>query len=251
MGGWPAPAAAAGGWPAAAAGPPGPPGQPGAAGLRRLDTASLRERARDAIRASIVSGDLAPDSVYSVASLAQRLGVSATPIREALFDLGREGLIEVLPKRGLRVPRLSEADLDEITDLRLMVEVPPIARLAGGGIADAELTRLAGLATHTEHAARAGDIVGFLTADKAFHLGLLGLAGNRRLVEFVGRLRDQSRLYGLGGLRASGALARSAAEHAGILDAVRGRDPARAAARMEHHLRHTRGLWAGRAEEDT
>lgn len=238
-----------GGWPAAAAA--GPPDPPGATGLRRLDTASLRERARDAIRASIVSGDLAPDSVYSVAWLAQRLGVSATPIREALFDLGREGLIEVLPKRGLRVPRLSEADLDEITDLRLMVEVPPVARLAGVGIADAELARLAGLATQTEHAARAGDIVGFLTADKAFHLGLLGLAGNRRLVEFVGRLRDQSRLYGLGGLRASGALARSAAEHAGILDAVRGRDPARATARMEHHLRHTRGLWASRAEEDT
>jgi DNA-binding GntR family transcriptional regulator len=243
MPGWPDPPPAADGSPRAAAA--------GEIGLRRLDTASLRERARDAIRASIVSGDLVPDTVYSVASLAQRLGVSATPIREALFDLGSEGLVEVLPKRGLRVPRLSDTDLDEITALRLMLEVPPVAQLATEGVAGPVLDRLAAIAEQTVAAALAGDIVGFLTADKAFHAGLLELAGNRRLLDLVGRLRDQSRLYGLGGLRASGALARSAAEHAGILLAVRRRDPAAAARQMEHHLRHTRGLWAGRGEEET
>lgn len=224
-------------------------------GLRRLDTASLRERARDAIRASIISGDLVPDGVYSVAVLAQRLGVSATPIREALFDLGSEGLIEVLPKRGLRIPRLSDADLDEITSLRLMLEVPPIAALAADGTlllrhGEQAAARLDDIAAQTERAARGGDIIGFLTADKAFHMGLLELTGNRRLIELVGRLRDQSRLYGLSGLHASGALARSAAEHAGILAAVRGRDAAGATARMERHLRHTRGLWAGNGEEE-
>ncbi len=218
--------------------------------LRPLDTASLRERARDAIRASIISGDLVPDAVYSVAALANRLGVSATPIREALFDLGSEGLIEVLPKRGLRIPRLSDADLDQITQLRLMLEVPPVAWLARDGADDAALARLGQVAAQTEQRAGSGDIIGFLTADKAFHTGLLELAGNQRLTALVGRLRDQSRLYGLSGLRESGALARSAAEHAGILSAIAGRDPQEATRLMARHLRHTRGLWAGRAETE-
>jgi DNA-binding GntR family transcriptional regulator len=218
-------------------------------GLRRLTTASLRERARDAIRASIVSGDLAPDVVYSVASLASRLGVSATPIREALFDLGSEGLVEVLPKRGIRIPRLSDADLDEITALRLMLEVPPTARLARGGLGDAIARRLRELAARTEAAAQDRDIVEFLTTDKAFHMTLLRLEGNERLLQLVGRLRDQTRLYGLGALQASGELVQSAAEHAKILQAIEDRDPAEATRRMERHLRHTRGLWAGRSEE--
>jgi DNA-binding GntR family transcriptional regulator len=107
------------------------------------------------------------------------------------------------------------------------------------------------VAEQTVAAARARDIVGFLTADKAFHAGLLELAGHRRLLDLVGRLRDQSRLYGVEGLRTSGTLARSAAEHASILLAVRRRDSIAAARQMEHHLRHTRGLWAGRGEEQT
>lgn len=221
---------------------------PRTAGLQPLDTASLRERARDVIRASIVSGDLAPEVVHTVASLSSRLGVSATPVREALFDLGSEGLVEVLPKRGFRVPRLSDQDLREITELRLMLEVPPAARLATRNLDEQIIEGLRELAARTEAAARDGDIVGFLTMDKAFHLALLRPDGNARLLEMVGRLRDQTRLYGLSGLRESGQLEESGAEHAKILQAIENRDPAQVTRRMESHLRHTRGLWAGRDE---
>ncbi|MGH7758290.1 MAG: GntR family transcriptional regulator, partial [Candidatus Dormibacteria bacterium] len=101
-------------------------------GLLELDRASLRDRALRAIRGSIVTGELAEEKIYPVAYFASRLAVSATPIREALFDLASQGLIEVVRNRGFRVPHLSEHDLDELFQLRRMVELTAVVELARG-----------------------------------------------------------------------------------------------------------------------
>jgi DNA-binding GntR family transcriptional regulator len=91
----------------------------------------------------------------------------------------------------------------------------------------------------------------FLTADRAFHLGLLALGANQRLVRIVGELRDQTRILGLTALASSGALKAAGPEHAAILDAVLARDVAAAQRRMVEHLHHTRGSWAGQTEPDS
>src|SRR4051794_4783192 len=84
---------------------------------------SLREQAVAAIRASIITGEAEPGQIYSVRQFADRLGVSATPIREALLDLAGDGLVEAVRNRGFRILMPSEQDLDEIYRLRLMIEV--------------------------------------------------------------------------------------------------------------------------------
>jgi DNA-binding GntR family transcriptional regulator len=98
--------------------------------------------------------------------------------------------------------------------------------------------------------ALAGDLTGFLEVDRTFHLEILRCTGNRRLVEIVRRLRDETRLVGLPSLRGTETLVSSALEHVQIVDALSQGDGQRAATLMRRHIDHTRGLWAGHPETE-
>ena len=209
---------------------------------------SLRERVAESLRAALVSGRMAPGTTYSIPALAEQFGVSATPVREAMLDLVNEGIMSAVPNKGFRVVELSDAELDQITELRRLLEVPTVGDLAGA-IDRAALRRLRALADAVSDAARRGDVVGYVEADRELHLALLAEAGNPRLVEMVGRLRDQSRLYGLEQLAAEGVLVDSAAEHMRLIDALESGDRRAAERVMAHHLDHVRGIWASRRED--
>ncbi|HWN32778.1 MAG TPA: FCD domain-containing protein, partial [Pseudonocardia sp.] len=93
-------------------------------------------------------------------------------------------------------------------------------------------------------AAEDGDMTVFLESDRDFHLSMLALLGNGRLVQLVEMLRDQTRLYGLRTLAKEGKLVATSLEHFGLLDAMLAGDPDRAAEAMVKHLAHVRGDWA-------
>ncbi len=199
------------------------------------------------LRAAILGGDLAPGSIHSAVSIAEHLGVSPTPVREAMIELARSGLVEVLPNRGFRVTVIDDRDLDEVAELRLMLEVPAMRQLIERA-SDEEITALEGPLKALEDAADRNDVPAFLLADREFHLQLLALTGNQRLVGIIAGLRDQTRIIGLHSLAVAGVLESSAAEHRPILDAIRKRDKKGAERQMVRHLEHTRGAWAGREE---
>lgn len=205
---------------------------------------SLREEIADILRGAVMSGELVPGETYSAPSLAERFGVSATPVREAMLDLAKEGLVEVVPNKGFRVVRLSAAELDALTEIRLLLEVPVVRRLAEVGVPSADLDALRPLAAAIEDAARRRDFIAHVTFDLDFHLGLLALAGNPRLVEIVRSLRQGSRLYGLRALPHESAAVASFHEHAELLDLVAARDAGGAEALMRRHIGHVRGIWA-------
>lgn len=215
----------------------------------RLRRTSLREQAREAIRASIVSGAIEPGVIYSVPSIAAGLGVSVTPVREAMLDLSGEGLIESIRNRGFRITAASDHDLDEIFELRLLLEVPSMVKLCRDR-QPGDLAPFRSIARANAEQARAGDVVGFLETDRELHLGLLARLGNRRLSRTVAQLRAQARLYGLDELARSGQLETSAREHADLLSAIVDGDRRRVESLTRHHLEHTRGIWAGRHEAD-
>ncbi|WP_028059570.1 GntR family transcriptional regulator [Candidatus Solirubrobacter pratensis] len=217
--------------------------------MRQLTPTSLREQAQQVIRASILAGELESGQIYSSATLAERLGVSPTPVREAMLELANGGLVEPVRNRGFRILTPDEGDLDEISALRIMLEAPSM-RTVVERATDAQLRDLRELVTRIEAAAADADVAGFLLADRAFHLGMLELTGNGRLVRLVAQLRDQTRIAGISELAREGNLMRSAAEHREILDALEARDADQAEALMRRHLIHTRGIWAGRAEAD-
>ncbi|MGA0011411.1 MAG: GntR family transcriptional regulator, partial [Candidatus Nanopelagicales bacterium] len=209
---------------------------------------SLRERVAESLRAALVSGRMAPGTTYSIPALAEQFGVSATPVREAMLDLVNEGIVAPVPNKGFRVVELTDAELDQITELRRLLEVPTVGALAGA-IDRSSIKRLRSLASAVSDAARRGDVVAYVEADRELHLALLAGAGNPRLVEIVGRLRDQSRLYGLEQLAAEGVLVDSANEHVQLIDALESGDRRAAERVMAHHLDHVRGIWASRREE--
>ncbi|MFD4945226.1 GntR family transcriptional regulator [Streptomyces sp. NPDC058409] len=206
----------------------------------------LRDQVANALRAALIAGDLRPGMIYSAPALAAEFGVSATPVREAMLDLAREGLVEAVRNKGFRITELTDQDLDDFTELRAMIEVPTVGRIARMGKVS-ELQALRPLALAIVAAAAEHDIIGYLEADRRFHLELLGLAGNRRLVEEVGNLRKRSRLFGLNRLDATGQLTASAEEHVQLLDLVIAGDAQRAEACMLAHMSHVRSIWA---EED-
>ncbi|MGH3360174.1 MAG: GntR family transcriptional regulator [Nocardioidaceae bacterium] len=208
----------------------------------------LRAGVGRALRAAIISGEMQPGVVYSAPSLGTRFGVSATPVREAMLDLVKEGLVISVPNKGFRVTQVSESDLDEITDLRLLIE-PRTVRSVVPGIPAADLPALRRLAQDIVDHAVAGDLIAYTEADRQFHLRLLEYSGNRRLVDLVSDLRSHTRLFGLAPLVEDGKLAESAAEHLELVDLIEAGDDEAAERLMVRHIGHVRGVWAGRADE--
>ncbi|WP_434598635.1 GntR family transcriptional regulator [Streptomyces sp. A5-4] len=215
--------------------------------LTSLNVISAQEHLRDqvahALRAALIAGELRPGMIYSAPALAAEFGVSATPVREAMLDLAREGLVEAVRNKGFRITELTEQDLDDFTELRAMIEVPTVGRIARLARPE-QLEVLRPIALEIVEAARNHDILGYLEADRRFHLGLLALAGNRRLVEEVGNLRKRSRLFGLNRLAETGQLTASAEEHIELLDLLVAGDAEGAEACMLAHMSHVRSLWA-------
>lgn len=213
---------------------------------------SLREQVIEALRVAVVAGEMRPGIVYSAPALADRLGVSPTPVREAMLDLAREGMVTAVRNKGFRVTELSERQLDEYTAVRELIEAPTVARIAANAPREA-LEELRPLAVAVVTTAEQRDFIDYIKADLRFHLELLALAGNEQLVEVVRDLRHRSRLYGVPALARRGELAASSYEHVELLDVIIRGDAAEADTMTRHHLRKVRGIWAspvaGRAQD--
>lgn len=216
--------------------------------MQRLERVSLRDQALVIVRQAIVSGEIGPNEIYSASALASRLGVSNSPVREAMLTLVNQGILEPVRNRGFRIVPISEHDLDEIGEMRRMLEIPGVVALVDRA-SDQDIEALRPTAEEIERAAASGDIPVFLEADRRFHLALLELGGNTRLTETVARLRDQTRLYGVNALAEQGTLQQTAPEHFEILDALLARDAPRVETIMTRHLDHVRGEWAAKTPE--
>lgn len=209
------------------------------------DRTSLREQVADALRAAVVSGEMRPGEVYSAPVLAARFGVSATPVREAMLDLAKQGLVESVRNKGFRVTEVSDEDLDQITAIRLLLEPAGSAEAAQQATAS-DVETLLPLARAIIDAAAEGDLIAYVEADRAFHLRLLRIAGNPRLVDIVADLRAQTRLYGLAALVEHGVLTESASEHLQMCELLAAGDADGMRALVERHVQHVRAEWAGR-----
>ncbi|BBZ27494.1 GntR family transcriptional regulator [Mycolicibacterium madagascariense] len=208
-----------------------------------LKRASLRDQALAVLREGMVSGELAPGEIYSVTALANQLGVSASPVREAMLTLVNQGLMEPIRNRGFRVLPIDDSDRREIFELRVLLEIPAMEKLAGNDAITAEYAKHAAVAAEIVDAARDGDLIDYLDADRRFHMGLLAHTTNERLLELVDGLRDQTRLFGLKELSDRGTLTASAEEHLPILDAIVAGDAEKTRTLMLRHLEHIKGDW--------
>jgi DNA-binding GntR family transcriptional regulator len=156
-----------------------------------------RARIADTLVAAVGARKLEPGAVYSAAALVQELGVSAEAFHEVMMDLAAEGLLEPGNGGEFRVSAPTVAELRDMIELRILIEIPAVRKVTYQGVSDAQLSQLRRAAQATQVPARRGDILGYINADMSFHLHLLDLAGNTQLTELVRILRSRSRLHGL------------------------------------------------------
>lgn len=209
-------------------------------------TNSVRARVTEALRAGIVTGELEAGRLYSAPRLGAQMGVSATPVREAMLDLVKEGLVRTVRNKGFEVLAPSPAALHDILEVRLLLEVPTVRRLAERGVRDAELVSLHELADATVAFAEDGDVVNHVAADLKFHLTLLALWGNGEITESVRALRSRSRLAGLWSDDNHAAMVESSHEHVRLLEHLQQRDGDAAASLMTSHIARAAALWSKR-----
>jgi DNA-binding GntR family transcriptional regulator len=192
---------------------------------RPVQRSSVRGQILDALRTALVAGELTPGEVYSAPVLGERFGVSATPVREAMQQLALEGAVEVIPNRGFRVIERGTRELAELAEVRALIEVPVVLRLARTVPAE-RWVELRPLADATVRAASSGCRATYAESDRTFHRALLSFCGNEQLVRIADDLhrRAQWPLVGAPATRGRADLVADAAEHTSLLDALIARD---------------------------
>ncbi|WP_251049889.1 GntR family transcriptional regulator [Streptomyces sp. ISL-86] len=178
--------------------------------------------------------------------VAEAVGVSRTPVREALLRLETEGLLKLYPKKGALVLPVSAQEIADVIETRLLVEEFTVRRAvpAPPGLLD----RLAALVEEQRRHAAEGDLAAVMAADRGFHAEIVRSAGNQILCRLYDQLRDRQLRMGVALLHAHpDRIERSLAEHAEILDALRAGDAETAAAAVRAHVGRVEALVRGAA----
>lgn len=210
--------------------------------------ASLREQVLKHVRADIVSGRSGPGTMYSVPTLAAELEISTTPVREALLDLAGSGFLTPIRNRGFRVEAMTREDLDQLFELRELLERHAAVALARRGLADTAELRL--LADGVAKAVHDGDGRGYLEADRAFHQAFVDRAGNPLLSRLVMDLRDRMRLYGFDSAVGRRRIEASVVEHYRLVDLAAAGDADGIAALITPHIMEWKEVFAAGLPEE-
>lgn len=202
---------------------------------------SLADAVATAVREAIAAGELAEGTIYSVYQLAELLGVSRSPVREALLRLAEAGLVEIARNRGFRVVLPTAHDVEEIFEIRLALEPAACRRAAQHADSEARLSVTAQLDAMLDAADR-DDPASFWAADRGLHDALLRAAGNARAAAIVDQLRATTALLGPPTTATGRTLAEIHAEHAPVVAAVVAGNPPAAEQAMRSHLERTAAL---------
>ena len=205
----------------------------------RVVHSSLHAEVADRLRERIFDGALEPGTFLDEVALADELGISRTPLREALKVLTAEGLVRHEPRRGCFVAEVTEQDLDEIFPVIALLE-GRCAHEAALNATDADLEALEDLHARLARHARARRINDYYEANYAIHEAVIALAGNRWLAQAIADLRKILRLARQQQLHAPGRLEQSLSEHMAVFAALKARDAQGAEAAMRTHITRQR-----------
>lgn len=198
---------------------------------------SLGEQVRDEIRRRILSGQIPPGERITERVMADELGVSRVPVRDALNMLKGEGFLTEVPRRGVVVTCMSKADVEELFDVRSALEVLSV-RLTTQRASAEEIAGLRQVLEDAKKAHTAGDAAAMTGCNQSFHDQITALAHNRLLASVLSPL--EARLHWL--LRQNDQPGLLLTEHEGLLAAIASGDPDRAAAASAAHVRTSREL---------
>lgn len=184
---------------------------------------TLREKILETIREAILRGNLKPGEKVAEPELAERFGISRTPIREAFRQLESEGYLTVIPRKGAVVAALSERDVQEFYAIKSILE-GYAAELAAKNLSSKELEKLEAINDKLKKLAEAGDVKSFYRVHNEFHETFLKAADNSKLYELIQQLGMKFSRLRMASLSVNGRMLISVAEHDKLLDAFRRHD---------------------------
>ena len=209
--------------------------------MQRIEHAnlSLVNRAYEELKQIILEHQIPQGGKLNEIELATALGVSRTPVREAINRLGKEGLVEILPQRGAFVVQYSEKDIFELFLIRENLE-GLAAYLAAERVSEKDLARLGACVRGFKEPYGKRDVQRYAREDFKFHQTIVLLSDAQRLINLIATLHDHIRIFRLTPIGLSSQMKTSLLEHQKLLEALKRKDPEEADRRMRLHIRHVR-----------
>ncbi|MDX2295223.1 MULTISPECIES: GntR family transcriptional regulator [Streptomyces] len=202
------------------------------------------ERVYSHVKRAVLDRRYEGGTLLTEGELAQAVGVSRTPVREALLKLEMEGLLKLYPKKGALVLAVSAQEIADVVETRLLVEEFAVRKAVPAP--PALLTRLEELLEEQQRQAGEGDLGEVAVTDRCFHAEIVRHAGNQILARLYDQLRDRQLRMGVAVMQAHpDRVAQNIAEHAEILDRLRAGDAEGAAAAVRRHLGRVGSLVRG------
>lgn len=195
----------------------------------------LRDIVFHTLRKAIITGELPPGERLMETQLGEKLGVSRTPIREAIRKLELEGLVVMVPRKGAQVAQFTQKDIKDVLEVRASLEALA-ARLACERMDERSFLRLQLVITEYEYAAKEKDIETMINKDVEFHEIIFNATHNDKLVQMFGNLGEQVHRFRIAYLKNMEQSMAVHREHTEILQALRDRDPERAAQLATTHI---------------
>lgn len=214
---------------------------------RQVERQTLTEQIYNSLKQAIVSGDLRPGQRLKELQVAQSLGASRTPVREALSKLKQDGFVKPLNSGGVTVVELSEHDVMEIFGLSKVLECYA-ARLAAEHVTPKQIERLEALCDHAEECIEADEerLSGW---NRRFHMLLIEVSGQKRLLHLITNLRLAMQPYRVLGLKSVGLRRSSVQDHRRMIEALRAGDGERLSQMMNAHLQAAQAITLAAIQE--
>ncbi len=195
----------------------------------------LRDVVFNTLRDAILRGELKPGERLMEIKLAEKLGVSRTPIREAIRKLELEGLVVMTPRKGAQVAKITESDLVDVLEVRVVLERLAV-ELVCEKISDEQIAELRSIHEQFKRAIDKGDATTIAKGDVAFHDVIYAATGNKRLIQILNNLREQMYRYRLEYIKDREKRISLIDEHKSLIDAIEKRDVKAAKEAISTHI---------------
>lgn len=209
----------------------------------------LRELVFESLREAIITGQLRPGERMMEIQLAEEMGVSRTPVREAIRKLELEGLVEMIPRKGAYVAGLSLRDIADVFEIRRALE-GLAAELAADRITDEELEKLERYLVIISEQIEAGDLERVVETDTDFHTLLYQASRNFRLSQIISNLREQIQRFRTTSLSYPGRMKNALEEHRKIVEAISSRDGEQARRIAQEHIENAENSMMSVIQQD-
>lgn len=195
----------------------------------------LKELVFTTLKKAILKGELQPGDRLMELQLAEKMGVSRTPIREAIHKLSKEGLVTLIPRKGAEVAGISKKMLTDVLRVRMNLEKMAFS-LAFENISESQVKKLSELARAFEVSVESGDILKMTEADENFHFVIYDAADNNKLREILGNLKENMYRYRLEYLRNPEYRELLISEHYAMVESLKDNDLEKGLQTVEKHI---------------